>query len=73
MNISYNVTQVCYDSNTVTMQKTDVNKALRFISLARDWEELRQRVSTISFDFTTVHSERLANTREIPSPLWDEQ
>ena len=55
------------------MQKSDVNEALRFISLALDWEDLRWRVSTISFDFTLVHSERLATVRDIPTPLWDDQ
>ena len=55
------------------MQKTDVNKALGFISLALDWEDLKRRVSTISFDFTLVHSEKLATVRDIPGPLWDNQ
>lgn len=65
---------VCYSLlNSVPLQKTDANGALRYISLACDWEELRQRVSTISFDFTLVHSERLANVREIPEPLRDDQ
>jgi hypothetical protein len=55
------------------MQKTDANKALGFISLALDWEDLKRRVSTISFDFTLVHSEKLATVRDIPRPLWDNQ
>ena len=55
------------------MQKTDVNKALGFISLALDWEDLKRRVSTISFDFISVHSEKLSTVRDIPGPLWDNQ
>ena len=66
-------TTLCFLTLLQYIQKTDVNKALRFISLALDWEDLRQRVSTISFDFTLVHSERLATVRDIPSPLWDDR
>ena len=59
------LTIFCLERNSI--------KALRFISLASDWEDLRKRVSTISFDYTLVNSERPATVRDIPKPLWDDQ
>lgn len=65
--------KVCVCLCIFALQKMDVNKALRFISLSSDWAELRQRVMKVSFDFSLVQSSRLANFKQIPPPLWDER
>ena len=57
----------------LTLQKTDVIKALTFVSLASNWEQLKERVMNMSFDFSVVYSNRVVNFRKIPSYLWDER
>ena len=45
----------------------------QLISQARDWEQLRERVRAIAFDFSEVHASKLTHLRDIPSALWDER